>query len=133
MLHPKPLLSLIAPLIPLYRFGEMLEGFKEFFPKNIPYGLPSIRGIDTILISPWEQHCLIGLPTRQKLKRVRRSNNKWVSLFKKVRPINAVRIRYRRLVPQLDDLLDELHGSSVFSRIDLRNGYHQIRLREEDK
>ncbi|GJX46780.1 putative reverse transcriptase domain-containing protein [Tanacetum coccineum] len=36
------------------------------------------------------------------------------------------------LVPWIDDLFDQLQGSSVYSKIDLRSGYHQLRVREED-
>ncbi|GKF35156.1 putative reverse transcriptase domain-containing protein [Tanacetum coccineum] len=35
-------------------------------------------------------------------------------------------------LPKIDDLFDQLQGSSVYSKIDLRSGYHQLRVREED-
>ncbi|RDY08880.1 Retrovirus-related Pol polyprotein from transposon 17.6, partial [Mucuna pruriens] len=47
--------------------------------------------------------------------------------------VMLVSIRYKHLIPCLDDLLDELHGSQMFSKIDLKNGYHQIRVKERDE
>ncbi|GKE92461.1 putative reverse transcriptase domain-containing protein [Tanacetum coccineum] len=48
------------------------------------------------------------------------------------RELNKLTVKNRYPLPRIDDLFDQLQGSSVYSKIDLWSGYHQLRIREED-
>ncbi|CAL9012278.1 unnamed protein product, partial [Prunus brigantina] len=48
------------------------------------------------------------------------------------RQLNKVTVRNKYPLPRIDDLFDQLKGAKVFSKIDLRSGYHQLQIREED-
>jgi hypothetical protein len=47
-------------------------------------------------------------------------------------PLNVVAMKNKYLLPLIDLLFDQLIGAQVSSKIDLRSGYHQIMIREED-
>ena len=46
--------------------------------------------------------------------------------------LNKMTIKNRYPLPRIDDMFDQLHGAMVFSKIDLRSGYHQVRIKDED-
>jgi hypothetical protein len=46
--------------------------------------------------------------------------------------LNEVTIKNKYHLPRIEDLCDQMKGASIFCRIDLRSGYHQLRIRESD-
>ncbi|KAA0054785.1 pol protein [Cucumis melo var. makuwa] len=48
------------------------------------------------------------------------------------RELNKVTVKNRYPLPRIDDLFDQLQGATVFSKIDLRSGYHQLRIKDGD-
>jgi hypothetical protein len=48
------------------------------------------------------------------------------------RPLNVVTVKNKYTLPRIDILFDQLAGARVFSKVDLRSGYHQIKIRPED-
>ncbi|KAJ9520381.1 hypothetical protein QJQ45_000131 [Haematococcus lacustris] len=139
----------------------MLKEFTSVFPEDLPSGLPLARAVDhridlepnkrppvrsTYAMSTLELAELKQQITEMQEKGfIRPSTSPYGSgvLFVRkkdgtfrmcidYRPLNRITIKNRYPLPRIDNLLDRLHGASVFSKIDLRQGYHQIRIAPED-
>nr|GEZ30951.1 putative reverse transcriptase domain-containing protein [Tanacetum cinerariifolium] len=138
----------------------IVQNFPEVFPKDFP-GLPPTRPVEFQIDLVPDAAPVTRAPYRlapsemkelaEKLKElsdkgfIRPSSSPWgapVLFVKKkdgsfqmcidYRELNKLTVKNRYPMPRIDDLFDKLQGSSVYSKIDLRSGYHQLRFREED-
>ena len=79
------------------------------------------RGFIRPSTSPWRAPVLF----------VKKKDGTW-RLCIDYRQLNKVTTRNKYHLPRIDDLFDQLQGAKVFSKIDLRSGYYQLRIRESD-
>ncbi|CAL9012350.1 unnamed protein product, partial [Prunus brigantina] len=121
-------------------FHHLLDTFSDLF--NTPAALPPPRHIDHRIpllpgAAPVNEMLAVGIirpsasPYSSPVLLVKKKDGSW-RLCVDYRALNAVTIKDRFPIPVIDELLDELHGASVFSKLDLRSGYHQIRMHNDD-
>nr|GFC44453.1 putative reverse transcriptase domain-containing protein [Tanacetum cinerariifolium] len=91
--------------------------------KDLKYQLQELleRGFIRLSVSPW------GAPVLFVKKK-----DGSMRLCIDYRKLNKIIIRNRYPLPRIDDLFDQLQGAMHFSKIDLRSGYHQLRVKEQD-
>ncbi|GJZ38016.1 putative reverse transcriptase domain-containing protein [Tanacetum coccineum] len=138
----------------------VVKEFSDVFPEDLP-GLPPVRQVEfqidlisraTLVartpyrLAPSEMQELFNqLQELANRGFIRPSTSPWgapVLFVKKkdgsfrmcidYRELNKLTIKNRYPLPRIDDLFDQLQGSSVYSKIDLRSGYHQLRVKDED-
>eukprot|EP00253_Pinus_taeda_P018941 PITA_18941 len=138
----------------------VVQEFADVFPEEVP-GLPPKRDIDfTIELIPGvapvsRAPYRMSLPELTELKMqlqelldkqyIRPSVSPWGAplLFVKkkdgtlcmcidYRQLNKLTVKNKYPLPRIDELFDQVKGAKVFSKIDLRSGYHQIRIKDED-
>ncbi|GJR08612.1 putative reverse transcriptase domain-containing protein [Tanacetum coccineum] len=138
----------------------IVQDFPEVFPEDLP-GLPPTRQVEfqidlvpgaaPVARAPYRLAPSEMKELSEQLKElsdkgfIRPSSSPWgapVLFVKKkdgsfrmcidYRELNKLTVKNRYPLPRIDDLFDQLQGSSVYSKIDLRSGYHQLRVREED-
>ncbi|KAI3820705.1 hypothetical protein L1987_08253 [Smallanthus sonchifolius] len=138
----------------------IIRDFPEVFPEDLS-GLPPVRqvefridlvpGVNPVARAPYRlapselQEIESQLQELSDKGFIRPSHSPWgapVLFVKKkdgsfrmcidYRELNKLTIKNRYPLPRIDDLFDQLQGSTCFSKIDLRSSYHQLRVQEED-
>ncbi|GJS65170.1 putative reverse transcriptase domain-containing protein [Tanacetum coccineum] len=112
----------------------IVQDFPKVFPEDLP-GLPLTRQVEFQIDLIPGAAPVARAPYRLTPSEMKELSEQLKELSDKgfIRPkLNKLTVKNRYPLPRIDDLFDQLQGSSVYSKIDLRSGYHQLRVREED-
>nr|GEY74151.1 putative reverse transcriptase domain, ribonuclease H-like domain protein [Tanacetum cinerariifolium] len=102
----------------------IVREFPKVFPEDFP-GLPPVRQVEfQIDLVPG------AVPGAPVLFVKKKDGSFWMCID--YHELNKLTVKNRYPLSRIDDLFDQLQGSRVYSKIDLRSGYHQHRVREED-
>ncbi|KAJ9545033.1 hypothetical protein OSB04_024740 [Centaurea solstitialis] len=104
----------------------VVREFPEVFPEELP-GLPPQRQVEFHIDLVPGAGPIAKSPYRLAPSEMQELSNQLQEL-----ELNKITIKNRYPLPRIDDLFDQLQGATYFSKIDLRSGYHQMRVREED-
>ncbi|GKB64652.1 putative reverse transcriptase domain-containing protein [Tanacetum coccineum] len=108
----------------------IVRDFLEVFPKDL-HGLPPPRQVEFQIELVPGAAPVARAPYRLAPSKMQELSNQLQELIDKgfIRPSSSP---WGALLPRIDDLFDQLQGSSVYSMTDLLSGYHQLRVRDED-
>ncbi|GJU37303.1 putative nucleotidyltransferase, ribonuclease H [Tanacetum coccineum] len=110
----------------------VVREFPEVFPEDLP-GLPPVRQVEFQIDLIPGATPVARAPYRLAPSEMQELSNQLQELMCiDYRELNKLTVKNRYPLPRIDDLFDQLQGSSVYSKIDLRSGYHQLRVRDED-
>nr|GFB84055.1 putative reverse transcriptase domain-containing protein [Tanacetum cinerariifolium] len=112
----------------------IVREFLKVFPEDLP-GLPHVRQVEFQIdlvpgAAPVARAPYQLAPGAPVLFVKKKDGSFWMCI--NYRELNKHTVKNRYPLPRIDDLFDQLQGSRVYSKIDLRSGYHQLRVREED-
>ncbi|GKA47126.1 putative reverse transcriptase domain-containing protein [Tanacetum coccineum] len=118
----------------------VVKEFPEVFPENL-LGLPPvcqvefqinlIPGVAPVALAPYKLALLEMQELSDQLLELADRDGSFRMCID-YRELNKLTVKNRYPLPRIDDLFDQLQGSSVYLKIDLRSGYHQLRVRDED-
>nr|GEV20160.1 hypothetical protein [Tanacetum cinerariifolium] len=104
----------------------IVQDFSEVFPEDF-LGIPPTHKVEfQIDLVPGAAPMARGAPVLF----VKKKDGSF-RMYIDYQELNKLKVKNRYPLPRIDDLFDQLQGSGVYSKIDLRSGYHQLRVREE--
>ncbi|GKB53297.1 putative reverse transcriptase domain-containing protein [Tanacetum coccineum] len=118
----------------------IVRDFLEVFPEDLS-GLPLARPVEfqidlipraaPVAQAPYRLDLVPHLPGEALVLFVKKKDGSFRMCID-YRELNKLTVKNRYPLSRIDDLFDQLQGSSIYSKIDLRSGYHQLRVREQD-